>query len=61
MSKKKPCGLDYCPQEEIIGIYASCTACAWGKYDTKDNKKRMNNRVAGEKVSEIIDSMNEKR
>ena len=28
--KKKPCGLDYCPQEEIIGIYASCTACAWG-------------------------------
>ena len=30
MSKKKPCGLDYCPQEEIIGVYASCTACAWG-------------------------------
>ena len=30
MSKKKPCGLDYCPQEELIGIYASCTACAWG-------------------------------
>ena len=31
MSKKKPCGLDYCPQEELIGAYASCTACAWGK------------------------------
>ena len=30
MSKKKPCGLDYCPQEEIIGAYASCSACAWG-------------------------------
>lgn len=30
MSKKKPCGLDYCPLEEIIGVYASCTACAWG-------------------------------
>lgn len=28
MSKKKPCGLDYCPQEELIGAYASCTACA---------------------------------
>lgn len=30
MSKKKPCGLDYCPQEEIVGAYASCSACAWG-------------------------------
>lgn len=40
MSKKKPCGLDYCPQEEIVGAYASCLACAWGKkYDSKDNKK----------------------
>lgn len=59
MSKKKPCGLDYCPQEEIIGIYASCTACAWGKYDAKDNKKRMDHRVAGEKVSETINLMND--
>lgn len=34
MSKKKPCGLDYCPQEEIVGAYASCLACAWNKeYD----------------------------
>lgn len=50
MSKKKPCGLDYCPQEELIGAYASCTACAWGKkYDAKDNKKRVDNSVAGEK------------
>lgn len=30
MSKKKLCGLDYCPQEEMIGAYANCTACAWG-------------------------------
>ena len=30
ISKKKPCGLDYCPQEEIVGAYASCSACAWG-------------------------------
>ncbi len=30
MSKKKPCGFDYCPQEEMIGAYVSCTACAWG-------------------------------
>jgi hypothetical protein len=29
MNKKKPCGLDYCPQEEIVGAYASCLACAW--------------------------------
>lgn len=29
-----PCGLDYCPQEEIVGAYASCLACAWNKeYD----------------------------
>lgn len=34
MSKKKPCGLDYCPQEEIVGAYASCMACAWSmEYD----------------------------
>lgn len=30
MNKKKPCGLDSCPQEEIVGAYASCSACAWG-------------------------------
>lgn len=36
MSKKKPCGLDYCPWEEIIGIYASCTACAW--YNDDDDE-----------------------
>jgi hypothetical protein len=34
MSKKKPCGLDYCPQEEILEAYTSCLACAWNKeYD----------------------------
>ena len=55
MSKKKPCGLDYCPQEEIVGAYASCLACAWGeKYDSKDNKKRMDNSVAGEKTGNHI-------
>lgn len=26
---KNPCGLDYCPYEELIGEYASCTACSW--------------------------------
>lgn len=61
MSKKKPCGLDYCPQEEIVGVYASCTACAWGKYDVKDNKKRMDNSVTGEKISEIVNSMNDNK
>ena len=34
MSKKNPCGLDYCPMEEIVGAYASCSACAWStEYD----------------------------
>lgn len=42
MSKKKPCGLDYCPLEEIIGAYASCTACAWGNDD--NNERRKNDR-----------------
>lgn len=55
MSKKKPCGLDYCPQEEIVGAYASCSACAWSKkYDSKDNKKRMDNSVDREKARNNI-------
>ena len=29
MKDINPCGLDYCPFEELIGAYASCTACAW--------------------------------
>lgn len=42
MSKKKPCGLDYCPQEEIVGAYASCSACAWGaENESKDKSKRL--------------------
>lgn len=37
MSKKRPCGLDYCPQEDLIGAYASCLACAWSmEYDKTD-------------------------
>lgn len=39
MSKKKPYGLDYCPQEEIIGEYASCSACAWGGNGDDDELK----------------------
>ena len=46
MSKKKPCGLDYCPQEEIVGAYASCSACAWGaENESKDKSKRLDNSV----------------
>ena len=41
MSKKKPCGLDYCPQEEIIGAYASCSACAWGNDSDDESKEEM--------------------
>ena len=39
MSKKKPCGLDYCPLEEIVGIYASCIACAWGNDDDDESEE----------------------
>ena len=59
MSKKKPCGLDYCPQEELVGVYASCTACAWGNYNDKDNKKRMDNSVPVEKIAEMSNSTND--
>ena len=38
MSEKKPCGLDYCPQEEIVGAYASCSFCAWGS-DSDDESE----------------------
>ena len=41
MSKKKPCGLDYCPQEEIVGAYASCSACAWGNDDDDESEEEM--------------------
>ena len=45
MKDIKPCGLDYCPYEELIGAYASCTACAWGKQNkeikrSQENEKR---------------------
>lgn len=41
MSKKKPCGLDYCPQEELIGAYASCTACAWGNDGDNESEEEI--------------------
>ena len=41
MSKKKPCGLDYCPQEEIVGAYASCSACAWGNDGDDESEEAM--------------------
>lgn len=44
MSKKKPCGLDYCPQEEIVGAYASCSACAWGS-DSDDEDESEEDRL----------------
>lgn len=40
MSKKKPCGLDYCPQEEIVGAYASCSACAWGNGGDDESEEK---------------------
>ena len=63
MSKKKPCGLDYCPQEELIGAYASCTACALStmtgtKWLSSDNPTTkfwlMNNIKPFQTVSEWI-------
>lgn len=37
-SKKNPCGLDYCPMEELIGAYASCYACAWNNESDDETK-----------------------
>ena len=36
---KNLCGLDYCPYEELIGEFASCTACSWAYEDEKDVAK----------------------
>lgn len=47
ISEKKPCGLDYCPQEEIVGAYASCTTCAWsddGNDEIREDIKRADGR-----------------
>ena len=34
---KNPCGLDYCPYMDLVGEFASCTACSWANYeDEKD-------------------------
>ena len=59
MSKKKLCGLDYCPQEEIIGAYASCTACAWNyepitQTETQNSNKNSNVISVSDGVSEMI-------
>lgn len=35
----KPCGLDYCPWEEIVGAYASCSACAWGNDGDNESER----------------------
>lgn len=34
---KNPCGLDYCPYFDLVGEFASCTACSWANYE--DEKK----------------------
>ena len=51
MSKKKPCGLDYCPMEEIVGAYASCLACAWGNdgdsHTEKGESRERSNNASG--------------
>lgn len=34
---KNQCGLDYCPYADLVGEFASCTACSWASYeDEKD-------------------------
>ena len=34
---KNQCGLDYCPYMDLVGEFASCTACSWASYeDEKD-------------------------
>ena len=51
MSKKKSCGLDYCPQEEIVGAYASCTACAWGKDGDDESEEEAKGADDGQRTS----------
>ena len=48
MNKEKPCGLDYCPQEEIVGAYASCMACAWGNDSDDESEEEMKGASNGE-------------
>lgn len=43
MKDIKPCGLDYCPYEELIGPYASCIACAWGEQNEERDKPQVEN------------------
>lgn len=58
MSKKKLCGLDYCPQEEMIGAYANCLACAWGNDNTeREWKKPMNDSISRKGVSAWLYNM----
>ena len=30
---KNQCVLDYCPYADLIGEFASCTACLWASYE----------------------------
>ena len=55
MSKKKPCGLDYCPLEEIVGAYASCSACAWGN----DNDDEIKGNGRDELVKMVLSAVKE--
>lgn len=41
MNKKKPCGLDFCPLEKIIGAYASCSACAWSNDGDNESEEAL--------------------
>lgn len=34
---KNPCGLDYCPYFDLVGEFASCTACSWANYEDENN------------------------
>ena len=42
MSKKNPCGLDFCPYKEIAGEYASCVDCAWAEDDSNNDEREDN-------------------
>ena len=42
MSKKNPCGLDFCPYKEIAGEYASCVDCAWAEDDSNNDERKDN-------------------
>ena len=55
MSKKNPCGLDFCPYKEIAGEYVSCIDCAWAEDNSNGERKDNEYDLAIEHLQHDID------